>query len=184
MFHKMLKVLGFIGILVFIFLFSIGVSYLVNPTFTGRAAEEGVRAGGTLSICSLFIFAPSIIFLFLAVSAERKHAQLKEYSAFLQARRRMKIADFARKIGKSEFEAESIIAKCIDKKILYGYIDRQTEEFFTPEGAGRGVAGWKCTGCGGNNDVLCLEGEMARCKYCGKSKTKTSQPRAYKIPPH
>ena len=57
----------------------------------------------------------------------------------------------------------------LDDKLIEGYMDRRSGEFFTMEFLEQTpdvLFGWKCDSCGAKNDTVILPGEAGRCLFC------------------
>ena len=93
--------------------------------------------------------------------------KLAETASLLRAHRRIAFYTLAGKIGASEAEAENIVARCMALGILQGYIDREKNEFFTPEAILQARQIRDCPTCHGPIDQLRFLGEEFRCAACG-----------------
>jgi len=131
--------------------------------------EENKEAGHSLMICTPFIAFIAFGFLFFGIFGLVRRRRNSEYAELLKANRRMKVAAFAQKIGTTEVKAEKILMQVLDDKLIKGYMDRRTGEFFTMEFLEQTpnvLFGWKCGSCGAKNDSVILPGEAGRCLYC------------------
>lgn len=103
-----------------------------------------------------------------------RHLKRTEYltdmADILKAYRRVSIADFAKRIGVNEPEAERVILECLEDRLIFGYISRRSRTFFTREYLDQienVQIGWKCESCGSHNQEIILPGEVDICPYCG-----------------
>jgi hypothetical protein len=129
-------------------------------------------SGDWLGVYALWICAPvtsgvSLVLIGYGLAMRRRAQRLSEIATMLKAYRRIKISDLAQKLGVTEFEAERVIARCIELGMVEGNIDRATGEFFTPESVAEVVKPKPCPYCGSPADQLVLTGETGRCTACG-----------------
>ena len=163
-------VVGVLGILLSIIVFTAGMSYLWGGGADDYSEEENKKTGiDFFFICGPMMLLTSLIFLFFGILGWVRRKKLRERAEILKAYRRIKIEDFAKKIGKNEMDAEKEMMSVMEGGYVDGYIDRNTEEFFTKEFLEQTPNvryGWKCDSCGAKNDTVILPGEAARCQYC------------------
>ncbi len=119
----------------------------------------------SLGFCFPVLLVTSILLFYSGMKAERKRLEMEKLAAYLGAYRRIKIDALAMKLGISEFEAEKRILRCVRHRLLTGYIDRASDEFFNPFGM-EGKMMLNCPNCGGTVEELVLDGDSARCPYC------------------
>jgi Zn finger protein HypA/HybF involved in hydrogenase expression len=176
-------IIGIIGILFTLLVVAVGVGYYTNHAPEGYTEEEAREGGETfLFICTPIMIVPSVIFLFLGLRGRARFQAIEDVADILKAYRRIKLTDLARKMGKTELEAEKLVMKCIEENLIHGYMDRQAQEFFTKDAMHQmpdSKSGWKCSACGAYNDSVILPGETAKCGYCGKIEA----PRGIRAPP-
>ena len=123
--------------------------------------------GNLFYLCSAGGLIPGFILLAIGMKIRKKIRDLESLGEVLQAYRRMGMAEIARKLGVSEFEAESQVARAIDMGFVKGHIDHNTHEFFTVESMGQVIHLDNCPKCGAPREKLYLEGEIVRCEACG-----------------
>jgi uncharacterized paraquat-inducible protein A len=120
----------------------------------------------TLGGCLPLFLVLGILFLAVGLRAEREVKEFEKLAAYLKAYRRIKIPALASKMKLSEYETERRIIKCQRLRLLAGYIDRATNEFFNPAGMeGRTLI--SCPNCGGSVEQMVMAGETGKCPYCG-----------------
>ncbi|MBI5001199.1 MAG: PCI domain-containing protein [Euryarchaeota archaeon] len=148
--------LGVFGL--FWFFFSLLLAFLSSDDWLGVYA---------LWICAPVTSGASLVLIGYGLAMRRRARRLSEIATMLRAYRRIKISDLARKLAVTEFEAERVIARCIELGMVEGHIDRTTGEFFTPESVAQVVKLSPCPYCGSPADQLVLSGETAKCPACG-----------------
>jgi len=151
-------------------IFCIGAGYLWGAGVEDYTEEENRDAGIDMMICGPFILVPGLVFFIIGTIGLLRRRRNGKYAAFLKANRRIRIEDFASKMGTTEFRAEDIILEVLEEKLIEGYIDRRTGEFFTKEYIEQTPNvrfGWKCRSCGAKNETMVLPGETVKCEYCG-----------------
>jgi hypothetical protein len=132
----------------------------------GSDVDKEVGYGYTsLGGCFPGFLVMAILLFYAGMKAERKRLEMEKLAAYLGAYRRIKIDALAMKLGISEFEAEKRILRCVRHRLLTGYIDRASDEFFNPFGM-EGKMMLNCPNCGGTVEELVLEGDSAKCPYC------------------
>ena len=162
-------VVGIIVLVSSVTFLAVGVDYLWGGGVSDNTDEENKDAGLSMMVCSPFIFLIGISFLLIGIIGLVKRKKNREYAELLEAHRRMKVSEFAKKIGTNECKAEKIIVKILADKQIKGFMDRRTGEFFTTEYLEQTpdvVFGWKCPSCGAKNDSVILPGEIGTCQYC------------------
>jgi len=143
------------------------------------------NAGQTLiigSLCTATGIVPGLLFIWRGFRARTFMKELEEFSGWVQAYRRITLSDLARKLGKSEMEAEKLLAAVIDKGLVRGFIDRSTNEFVIPEAIGQSLFVGTCPHCGGSVQRQFLIGETPVCPYC-RSVIAPSAPPPPPMPP-
>jgi DNA-directed RNA polymerase subunit RPC12/RpoP len=148
----------------------IGILALLTAGFgmheMGLDSEEDVLSGKiTLSVCVPGFFVAAIYIAYAGVVAERRRLEMEKLAGYLGAYRRIKVDALATKLGISEYEAEKRILRCVRHRLLTGYIDRASDEFFNPSGM-EGKMLLNCPNCGGTVEELVLDGDSAKCPYC------------------
>ena len=133
----------------------------------GALVGTGSGFGGMFYVCGVIGLIPGIILIALVFKMRRKDEDLESLGEILQAYRRIKMSEIARKLGVNEFEAERRVAKAIDMGFVKGYIDRNTHEFFTVESMSQVIKLNSCPKCGAPREKLYLAGEEVRCGSCG-----------------
>jgi hypothetical protein len=107
----------------------------------------------------------AILIGYAGVKAERKRLEMEKLAGYLGAYRRIKIDALSTKLGISEYDAEKRILRCVRHRLLTGYIDRASDEFFNPSGM-EGKMLINCLHCGGTVEEMVLDGDSAKCPYC------------------
>ncbi len=121
-----------------------------------------------VGMCTAVFLIPGIILFAMGRKIKREEKGLAKIASYLKSYRRIKTSDVARKLGKTEFEAEQLIIKCIEKRLIVGYFDRSSGEFFTYQSLFQEVRKPdKCPNCGASMYTRVLSGEDAVCNYCG-----------------
>jgi len=166
--------LSAVGFLLVALLIAAGVDYAFIEENDGSEEAQSNETNGKvfLYVCSPIFLVPTLVFLLIGILGMMKRRRNRELAETLRSHRRIKVEDFARKIGKTEMEAERTIMRILEDKQIKGYMDRGTGEFFTMdflEQTPNVRFGWKCPSCGAKNDSVILPGEMGRCKYCETS---------------
>ena len=121
---------------------------------------------GLTAMCGLLGVLPGFILIYLGMRARGKSQSLVEFSSWVRTYRRIGLTDLAHKLGKSEMETERILADAIDKQLVYGFIDRQTNEFVAWESSLTQVMVPQCPNCNAAIGRLYLAGETILCPYC------------------
>lgn len=133
------------------------------------------------TLCTIVGIAPGILFLILAVKARALEEALVEFSAWIKTYRRISLADLSRKLGKPAFESEKLLVQVVDRGLVKGFIDRQTEEFVLQEAVGQELFIDKCPRCNANLQQRFLVGETVKCPYC-QSVIVGPPPKTHKVP--
>jgi len=153
------KWLGIISIIFVVVLVAFGLDMLRTP---GKADLGQEALGG----CVPLFLVVGILFIYTGLKAEREKRDFEKLAGYLKAYRRIKIPALASKLRLSEYETERRIIRCVRLRLLTGYIDRASDEFFNPQGmAGKVLI--NCPGCGGSVEQMILDGETGKCPYCG-----------------
>lgn len=127
-----------------------------------REVEMGIAS---LGACVPGFLIAAIYISYAGIKAERRRLELEKLASYLRAYRRIKIDALATKLDISEYEAEKRILRCVRYRLLTGYIDRASDEFFNPSGM-EGKMLLNCPNCGGTVEELVLDGDSAKCPYC------------------
>ena len=89
-----------------------------------------------------------------------------EFTAWVKTYRRIGLRDLAAKLGKSQYEAEQLLVTVVDRGLLKGFIDRDTDEFVLQEAVGQENFVDTCPRCGANLQRRFFPGETVTCPYC------------------
>jgi len=116
--------------------------------------------------CAPVALIPGLLLIFVGMRARKRGQELVEFSSWVKAYRRIPLADLARKLGKSEFESEKILAQVVDRGLVHGFVDRATSEFVLQETIGQEQMVTRCPHCGATLQQRYLLGETVRCPYC------------------
>jgi DNA-directed RNA polymerase subunit RPC12/RpoP len=152
-----------LGVALFIFaliLVAFGIDMLGSDE-----SRENLYGYWSLGACFPGFLIVAILFLYAGVKAERKRLEMEKLAGYLGAYRRIKIDALSQKLGISEYDAEKRILRCVRHRLLTGYIDRASDEFFNPRGM-EGKMLLNCPNCGGTVEELVLDGDSAKCPYC------------------
>jgi hypothetical protein len=128
-------------------------------------SQEVAYGYASLGGCFPGFLIVAIIFLYAGIKAERKRLEMEKLAGYLGAYRRIKVDALSKKLGISEYDAEKRILRCVRHRLLTGYIDRASDEFFNPHGM-EGKMMLNCPNCGGTVEELVLDGDSAKCPYC------------------
>jgi len=123
----------------------------ILPVIGGLCFGVGIVPGGLL--------------IWLGLKARRLKGELIDFASWVKTYRRISITELARKLEKSEVDAERVLTLAVDKGLVYGFIDRQTNEFVA-YGAGGQVMVQQCPACGASVNRLYMAGETILCPYC------------------
>jgi hypothetical protein len=130
---------------------------------------EAVRDRGfgivSLGACAPGFMVAAIYIAMVGMRLEKERLELERLAGYLKAYRRIKVDALAQKLALSEYETEKRILRCVRHRLLTGYIDRASDEFFNPFGM-EGKALLICPQCGGTVEELVLKEETARCPFC------------------
>lgn len=147
-----------------IFFLLVGMGMYFFPT-QGTSSSYGIII---MMLCTPIFLIPGLILLCLGWREVLREKMLEDLAGYLRLHRRIKVTEIARKIGKTEMETERMIAKCTERGLIKGYVDRETNEFFTDISLQEEIVVEKCPHCGGALSKRILKGETAKCDYCGK----------------
>jgi hypothetical protein len=156
------EIFMWLGISGYFFAFMLGIVGGVT-FFAGDVGGLGSMCGVVL----LVLVAGGTFLLVLGLMGRRRQKHFEKVADLLRAYRRIKITKLAAKLGVTEMEAEYVIAECLGRGLVEGYIDRREGEFFTKEALYQVMDMDRCPICSAPSDELYLEGEEIRCKYCG-----------------
>jgi hypothetical protein len=131
--------------------------------FSGGADSLSTMCG----IVLILLIGGGTALIAFGLIGRRKQKHFEKVADLLRAYRRIKITKLAAKLGVTEMEAEYVIAECLGRGLIEGYIDRREGEFFTKEALYQAMEIDRCPNCGAPPTELYLEGEEIRCKYCG-----------------
>lgn len=159
--------IGAILIVLGIFFDLIGImSVTIIPSEEG-GSDFGMGMA-VVGLCTVIFLIPGIILFVWGYKLGQKEKELEKLAGYLKSYRRIKISDVAKKLGKSEYETEQLIAKIVEDGLIKGYVDRTSGEFFTHQSLFHEVdRPDKCPNCGASMYTRVLSGENAVCDYCG-----------------
>lgn len=109
---------------------------------------------------------PGAIAVGLGLIEYRREKRLEEFATFLEAYRRISMADLAKKLGMDRLEAERVLAKAIELHYVDGVVDRSTDEFVLKGAEAQQVFIGKCPQCGGEVSKWAFPEERVFCPYC------------------
>jgi len=153
------KWIGILSIVLALILVAFGIDMI-------RTQQDAVSGILSLSCCVPFCIVIGTFFVYIGLRAEREKKEFEKLAGYIGAYRRIKIPLLAQKMKLSEFETERRIIRCVRMRLLTGYIDRASDEFFNPQGAAGKVL-LACPHCGGSVEQMIMEGETGKCPYCG-----------------
>ncbi len=153
--------LGVLFLLVFVLGIIIAVSYLYGYPYYEPSNFPVITA-----VCVPTALVPGIVLILLGRRASLREKELIEFTAWVKTYRRIRLADLAAKLGKPQFEAEKILVTVIDRGLVKGFIDRNTDEFVIQEAVGQEHVIETCPRCGANLQERFLLGETVTCPYC------------------
>ncbi len=156
------EIFMWLGISGYFFAFMLGIVGGVT-FFSGGAEPLGTMCGVVL----VLLIVGGTALLGLGLMGRRKQKHYEKVADLLRAYRRIKITKLAAKLGVTEMEAEYVIAECLGRELVEGYIDRREGEFFTKEALYQAMKIERCPICGAPPTELYLVGEEIQCKYCG-----------------
>jgi len=154
--------LGLLFLILFGFGLSIGLMYSLGFPYY----EPGLLLVFT-GLCVPTALIPGIIMVAIGLKGRRVEQDLKEFASWVKAYRRIALAEVARKLQKSEFETDKILVDVVDRGLVSGFIDRQTNEFVLTQEIGRQQWVESCSRCGGTLKKMYPLGETVLCPYCG-----------------
>lgn len=101
----------------------------------------------------------------------QRHTQyegrLKQLASLIRTYRRISIAEISRNLGISEMEARELVNTAISLEMINGYMDRNTDEFFTEGSVSKAKTLHVCPNCGAQIEQVLHEGETGKCGVCG-----------------
>jgi hypothetical protein len=153
--------LGVLLLLAFAIGIAIGISYVLGTPYY-EPSNFPLIAG----FCTPTALLPGLILIYLGRKASRHEQELIEFSAWVKAYRRIGLAELARKLGKQEFDSEKILIETVDRGLVHGFIDRNTNEFVIQEAVGQELFIDTCPRCRANLQRRYLPGETVQCPYC------------------
>ncbi len=154
-------VLAALFFLLFAFGMGVGLSYQFGFPYRDPTVLPLFTA-----FCVPIALIPGLLLAAFGWLARRNEAQLVEFAAWVKAYRRVGIGELAQKLGKSPFETEKVLVAVLDKGLVRGVIDRQTNEFVLLDAIGGQQFVQTCPKCGGSLMRWYLPGETLRCPYC------------------
>ncbi len=156
------EIFMWLGISGYFFAFMLGI--VGGVTFLSADVEP---MGTMCMVVMVLLIAGGTFLLVIGLIGRRKHKHLEKVADLLRAYRRIKITKLAGKLGVNEMEAEYVIAECLGRELVEGYIDRREGEFFTKEALYQVLNIERCPICNAPSEELYLRGEEIRCRYCG-----------------
>lgn len=101
-----------------------------------------------------------------------EYRQKLEHSYSLVQSGVLKISSIKQSVDLPEKELIDIVVHFIQSNRLPGYYFNAELKELVAVGSSRqrSQTGWKCTGCGANNNLWIYEGDEAVCEYCGQRK--------------
>jgi hypothetical protein len=156
------EIFMWLGISGYFFAFMLGI--VGGVTFFSGGPEP---LGSMCGIVLLLLIIGGTVLLVIGMMGRRKQKHYEKVADLLRAYRRIKITKLAAKLGVNEMDAEYVIAECLGRELVEGYIDRREGEFFTKEALYQVMNLDRCPICSAPPTELYLQGEEIRCKYCG-----------------
>jgi hypothetical protein len=156
------EIFMWLGISGYFFAFMLGI--VGGVTFFGGGPEP---LGSMCGVVLILLIGGGTVLMAIGLMGRRKQKHYEKVADLLRAYRRIKITKLAAKLGVNEMEAEYVIAECLGRGLVEGYMDRREGEFFTKEALYQVLNIDRCPICGAPPDELYLEGEEIQCKYCG-----------------
>lgn len=140
---------------------------MISLSYLFGWSEKNVSAAiNIIGVCTVITLIPGIIFLYFGLKSSRERREIVELVSYLKTYRRINLSDLAKKLSKNEFETEKIIMKCVDRKLVDGFIDRASNEFLIRKAMEEEVVIEKCPHCGASMSERFLKGESVKCNYC------------------
>jgi DNA-directed RNA polymerase subunit RPC12/RpoP len=158
------EIFMYLGIAGYFFAFMLGIVGMA--TFF---SDSGTFLGGMCGIVLVILILGGSALMAIGLMGRRKHKHLEKVADLLKTYRRIEITKLAQKMGVNEMDAEYIIADCIGRGLVEGYIDRREGEFFTKEALYQVMNIDKCPNCSAPPDELYMVGEEIQCNYCGST---------------
>ncbi len=163
-----------------IFCTMVGVFGTISPP-EGNTSQDYLIIIG---FCTSTLLIPGIVIFAWGWKLGKEESELEKLAGYLKSYRRIKTSDVAKKLGKTEYETEQLITKCVKQGLITGYFDRSSGEFFTYESLFEEVKRPdKCPNCGASLYTRLLSGESAVCNYCGATFTPPPIERSPPPPP-
>ncbi|HOP65171.1 MAG TPA: PCI domain-containing protein [Spirochaetota bacterium] len=156
------------GVLLFLF----GMLCLLIAIFgfiTDYSMEnsEGVATAIIFMVFSLCMIIPGIALFRSGQKQTMYENRLRQLASLIKAYRRISIAEISRTIGIDEMEARELVTTAIDLKMIRGFMDRNTDEFYTESSLEEGKVIHTCPNCGARIEQVLHEGETGKCSSCG-----------------
>lgn len=156
------------GVILFVF----GVLLLLVAIF-GFITDYSMNKSEGVATAILFM-GFSLCFIIPGIALFRsgqKHTQyeerLRQLASLIKAYRRISIADISRNLGISEMDARELVARGISLEMIKGYMDKNTDEFFTEESTADVRKIHNCPNCGAQIEQIIHSGETGKCSACG-----------------
>ncbi len=151
----------------------------------GLDAETLLAAGGFVLVLALIVIfmtisltpmlayicipggvLPAAIALLFGVIEWHREKPLKEFAAWVQTYRRIRMDDLARKVGKTPMEAERLLSHAIELHYVAGVVDRATDKFVLASAEKQQVFVERGAHCGGVVNPWAFPEERFPCPYC------------------
>ncbi len=139
----------------------IGISYAFGWPYYSPSTLPVLGA-----FCTLTGIVPGVLFVFIGLRARRTEKDLVGFAAWVRTYRRVPLVDLARKLGKTPFETEKVLVQAVDRSLVRGFIDRQSDEFVLQEVVGSEIFVDRCPRCGASLQRRYFLGETVLCPFC------------------
>ncbi|HRX16874.1 MAG TPA: hypothetical protein P5123_11215 [Spirochaetota bacterium] len=157
-----LKATGYIFAIPGLIVFFIGIAmYLVSKDPTE------IEAGAGIAIASMAFVLPGIFFLYQGYKATKEEEMVESLAMIIHATRRISIDNIAEKMGVSVPTARRFMLMALKLRLINGFFDRTTGEFFTEDGKTDTSPFKFCPHCGSPFNKIFLHGETIKCPACG-----------------
>lgn len=156
------------GVILFVF----GVLLLLVAIFGfitdyNMNKSEGVATAILFMGFSLCFIIPGIVLFRSGQRHTRYEERLRQLASLIKAYRRISIADISRNLGISEMDARELVARGISLEMIKGYMDKNTDEFFTEDSTDDVRKIHNCPNCGAQIEQILHRGETGKCSACG-----------------
>lgn len=156
------------GVILFVF----GVLLLLIAIFGfitdySMNKPEGVAAAIMFMGFSLCLLIPGVILFRSGQRHTQYEERLKQLTALIKTYRRISIADISRNLGIPEINARELVNTAVSLNMIKGFMDRNTDEFFTDSSSAESKKMHICPNCGAQIEQVLHEGETGKCSVCG-----------------